>query len=102
MSDISYLNTPIEYLREFRRSPARFAGRRDHSNDCRVNVEVAEDGDIEAIMDPRERRNGRLQYLCHDQKTVDHDDVWAHAEHVAQNPCRKAAIDRYWNAVYKE
>lgn len=92
----------IEYLKEFHHSPARF-GRRDDSYDRRMNMEdVAEEGDIETIMDHRETRNGRLQYLCHYQKTADHDDVWEHAEHVAQNPCGKAAIDRYWNAVYEE
>jgi hypothetical protein len=91
----------IEYLKEFHLSPARF-GRRDDSYDRRMNDEdVAGDDDIEAILDHRETRNGRLQYLCHYQKTADHDDVWEHAEHVAQNPYGKAAMDRYWNTVYE-
>lgn len=93
----------LEYPKEFHPTPERFVGRPvDQRNQKLNSEEVADSNEIEAIRDHRESRYGRLQYLCHYRGTADHDDIWEHAEHVAENASGKVTMDRYWNELYKQ
>lgn len=93
----------LEYLKEFHPNPERFVGRPNDPRNHAMNQEdVIYNNDIEAIRDHRESRYGRLQYLCHYKGTADHDDLWEHAEHVAENTSGKAAMDRYRNHLYQQ